>query len=125
MDGRTAKRLLQVAERCLTDPPSRELDGVIYCALHELEDINDLSSRRFIVARLTGEVLVEEHRGAAVGWFSAPYYTTDKEAARTLFPNHVDIVPDNLSVACAAALRARVAANASPPHLPSVFREEM
>ena len=77
MDGHTAKRLLQVAERCLTDPPSRELDGVIYCALHELEDINDLSSRRFVVARVTGDVLVEEHRGAAVGWFSAPQYTTD------------------------------------------------
>jgi hypothetical protein len=125
MDGRTAKRLMQVAERCLTDTPSRELDGVIYCAVHELEDINDLSSERFIVARHTGEVLVEDHRGAAVGWFSAPHYTTDKEAARTLFPNHVDIVPDNLSVACAAALRLRVAANEPAPQLPSVFRDEM
>ena len=113
-------RLLVVAERCLIEFPSRELDGEIYCALHGLTDFNDLSTPNLRDANSTGHILVEQHRGVDVGWFKAPAYTENKEDCSTLFPRHVDIVPDNLSVACAAALRARVDAQASPPQMPVV-----
>jgi hypothetical protein len=117
-------KLLAIAEQCIEEYPSRELDGEIYCALHGLGDFNDLTTPELRDANAKGEVLVEQHRGVDIGWFIAPRYTTDKEACRSLFPNHVDIIPDNLSVACAAALRARVDAKAPPPAVDMVRLKE-
>lgn len=125
MDGNHARRLLKIAQQCLEDRPSRTLDGIIYCAVYGLEDLNDLSHPKFEVARATGEVLVGSGRGFAMRWFSAPRYTTEKEAARALFPHHVDILPDNLPFACAAALRVRVAVGAPTPVLPSAIHDKL
>jgi hypothetical protein len=118
MDRTHARRLLKVAEKCLGEPPSRELDGIIYCALFELDDLNDLSNAPCQRSRSTGEVLVQAHKGFAAAWIRAPYYTSNKEDAHTLYPHHADIVPDNLSSACATALRARVAIGAPTPGFP-------
>jgi hypothetical protein len=125
MDRTHARRLLKVAEKCLGEPPSRELDGIIYCALFELEDLNDLSNARHHGSRSTGEVLVQANKGFSAAWFRVPCYTSNKDDARTLYPTHVDIVPDNLSSACATALRARVAIGAPTPVFLSVVRDNI
>ena len=59
-DGKVA--LVALAGRCLREPASRRLDGEIYCALHNIRDINDLSDRYLLEARENGEVLASATR---------------------------------------------------------------
>ena len=49
-----ADRLLALAERCLQEPASRQLDGEIYCAVHYIEDRNSLSMPNLWDAKLNG-----------------------------------------------------------------------
>ncbi|MEA2805628.1 MAG: hypothetical protein QOE49_5723 [Rhodospirillaceae bacterium] len=44
--------LVALAGRCLREPASRRLDGEIYCALHNIKDINDLSDHNRLEAKM-------------------------------------------------------------------------
>jgi hypothetical protein len=50
--------LYSLGARCLSEPPSRRLDGEIYCAVHDVRDCNPLSSDQLLHAGENGEVLV-------------------------------------------------------------------
>jgi hypothetical protein len=53
-----ALRLIALAERCAHEPASRQLDGEIYCAVHNIEDINLFSDDNLWEAKRNGQVLV-------------------------------------------------------------------
>lgn len=117
----SASRLLALAERCLSEPPSRHLDGEIYCAVHHIEDVNDLSSDTLRQAWQRGQVLVEHHRGAEIGWIEAPPFTEELRYAETLLPDGVATVCRDARRACATALNVRALVDAAPPPVCDVF----
>jgi len=115
------ERLLRLAEACLTERPSRRLDGEIYCALHCIDDLNSVDNERLIDARLNGEVLVRGHRGLSVGWIEAPPFTTDLRYAEALLPEGVRTILRVPIEVCSAALHARAKCDAPAPRVSDLF----
>ena len=113
--------LPELAVRCLQEPASRELDGEIYCALHNIEDVNDLSSHNLLEARSNGEVLVEHRRGGGIGWIQAPPFTAELRYAESLLPDGVATICRDPRRVCAAALNARALLQAPPPAISNIF----
>jgi hypothetical protein len=108
--------LRELAHKCLNEPPSRRLDGEIYCAIHNIEDANLLITPGLVEAKEAGEVLVEHRPGAGLAWVEAPPFTTQLKYAESLLPDGLLTIHRNASVVCATALLARVLAN--EPALP-------
>src|SRR5262245_29474082 len=104
--------LAALADRCLIEAPSRGLDVEIYCALHGIEDGNELASPALIEARAKGEVLVVEP--GLWGWVEVPPFTSELKYARSLLPDGVYTISSDPRVVCAAALRALALTNAPP-----------
>lgn len=113
--------LMDLALRCLREPASRALDGEIYCAIHNIEDVNDLSNHNLQEARCNGEVLVEHLRGAGIGWIQAPPFTSDLRYAETLLPDGLRTVCREPRRVCATALRARALMNVAPLTVSTIF----
>jgi hypothetical protein len=113
--------LVALVERCLREPPSRRLDGEIYCALHNVRDLNDLSTDNLLQAWTNGNVLVEYCRGAKIGWVEAPPFTGELKYAETLLPEGVTTICKDPRRVCATALNARALTGAPPLHLSNIF----
>jgi hypothetical protein len=77
-----ALRLIALAERCAHEPASRQLDGEIYCAVHNIEDINLFSDDNLWEAKRNGQVLVLHHGE----WVEAPSFTQERKYAEMLLP---------------------------------------
>ena len=118
-DRSSMTQLAELAERCLREPASRGLDGAIYCAVHNIEDMNDLSNDNLLQARDSGEVLVEDHRG--IGWVEAPPFTAELKYAETLLPDGVVTICRDPRRLCATALVVRALTGAPPPRVSGVF----
>ena len=116
-----ASRLLALAERCLQEPASRQLDGEIYCAVHYIEDLNSLSMPNLWDAKLSGQVLVRYRQGRAVGWIEAPPFTLERRFAETLLPDGLVTICRDARFVCAAALRSRALTKAPAPALSNTF----
>ncbi len=113
--------LVALAGRCLREPASRRLDGEIYCALHNIEDINDLSDHNLVEARENGWVLVEHQHGAGRGWIEAPPFTAELQYAETLVPEGLATIARDPRIVCATALHARALTSAPAPRVSSIF----
>jgi hypothetical protein len=113
--------LVALAGRCLREPASRRLDGEIYCALHNIEDINDLSDHKLREARENGEVLVEHPHGAGCGWIQAPPFTAELRYAEALVPEGLATIARDPRIICATALHARALMSAPAPRVSSIF----
>jgi hypothetical protein len=108
--------LAALADRCLAEAPSRALDVEIYCALHGIEDGNDLASPALIEARAKGDVLIVEP--GLWDWVEVPPFTGDLKYAKSLLPEGVYTISSDPRIVCAAALRALALTEAPPlPHL--------
>ena len=108
--------LAMLANRCLLEPPSRALDVDIYCALHGIEDGNDLASPALVEARAKGDVLIVEP--GLHGWVEAPPFTEQLKYAKSLLPDGLYTISSDARIVCAAALRALALTDAPPlPHL--------
>jgi hypothetical protein len=109
-------RMAVLADRCLTEPPSRALDVEIYCAIHGIEDGNTLASPALVEARAKGDVLIVEP--GMHGWVEVPPFTAELKYARSLLPDGLYTVSSEPRIVCATALHALVITNAPPlPHL--------
>src|SRR5260370_29123519 len=113
--------LVALAGRCLREPASRRLDGEIYCALHNIEDINDLSDHNLVEARENGWVLVEHQHGAGRGWIEAPPFTAELQYAETLVPEGLATIARDPRIVWAAALHAPARTSAPAPRGSSIF----
>ena len=113
--------LVALAGRCLREPASRCLDGEIYCALHNIEDINDLSDPKLVAARENGEVLVDHRHGAGCEWIQAPPFTEELRYAETLVPEGLATIARDPRIVCATALHARALTGAPAPRLSNVL----
>ena len=108
--------LAALADRCHTEAPSRALDVEIYCALHGIEDGNELASPALIEARAKGDVLIVEP--GLWGWVEVPPFTGVLKYAKSLLPEGVYTISSDPRIVCAAALRALALSNAPPlPYL--------
>jgi hypothetical protein len=101
-----------LAARCLTEAPSRALDVEIYCAIHGIEDGNDLASPALIEARAKGDVLIVEP--GLWGWVEVPPFTGELKYAKSLLPDGLYTISSDPRIVCAAALRALALSNAPP-----------
>ena len=115
------RSLVALAGRCLREPASRRLDGEIYCALHKIRDINDVSNHRLMAARENGEVLVDHGRGAGRGWIQAPPFTEELRYAETLVPDGLATIARDPRIVCATALHARALTSEAGPRISNVF----
>jgi hypothetical protein len=115
------RSLVALAGRCLREPASRRLDGEIYCALHNVRDINDLSDHKLMEARENGEVLVEHRHGAGRGWMQAPPFTAELQYAETLVPEGPATIARDPRIVCATALSARAFTSAPAPRVSNIF----
>ena len=77
-----------LADRCLAEAPSRALDVEIYCALHGIEDGNDLASPALVEARAKGDVLIVEP--GLQGWVEVPPFTGELKYAKSLLPDGLE-----------------------------------
>ena len=109
--------LYGLGRRCLREPPSRRLDGEIYCALHNIIDRNPLINDQLLQAREDGEVLVE-HCPGGLAWIEVPPFTAELKFAESLLPEGLFTFYRDAQRVCATALQARALANEPP--LPSV-----
>jgi hypothetical protein len=109
MDPRT---LATLADRCLTEAPSRALDVEIYCAIHGIDDGNDLASPALVEARAKGDVLIVEP--GLWGWVEVPPFTGVLKYAKSLLPDGLYTISSDPRIVCAAALRALALSNAPP-----------
>ena len=109
MDPRT---LATLADRCLTEAPSRALDVEIYCAIHGIDDGNDLASPALVEARAKGDVLIVEP--GLWGWVEVPPFTGVLKYAKSLLPDGLHTISSDPRIVCAAALRALALSNAPP-----------
>ena len=114
---RTGPRTLAaLADRCLAEAPSRALDVEIYCALHGIEDGNDLASPALVEARAKGDVLIVEP--GLQGWVEVPPFTGELKYAKSLLPDGLYTISSDPRIVCAAALRALALTDAPPmPYL--------
>jgi hypothetical protein len=115
------RSLVALADRCLREPASRRLDGEIYCALHNIEDINDLSDHKLMEARDNGWVLLEYQHGAGRGWIEAPPFTAELQYAETLVPEGLATIARDPRIVCATALHVRTLTSAPAPQVSSIF----
>ncbi len=114
--GTTRATLATLANRCLLEAPSRALDVEIYCAIHGIEDGNDLGSPALIEARAKGDVLIVEP--GLHGWVEVPPFTEQLKYAKSLLPDGLYTISSEARIVCAAALRALALTDAPPlPHL--------
>lgn len=105
-----------LADRCLAEAPSRALDVEIYCALHGIEDGNDLASPALVEARAKGDVLIVEP--GLQGWVEVPPFTGELKYAKSLLPDGLYTISSDPRIVCAAALRALALTGAPPmPYL--------
>jgi hypothetical protein len=104
--------LATLANRCLAEAPSRALDVEIYCAIHGIEDGNELASPALIEARAKGDVLIVEP--GLWGWVEVPPFTGELKYAKSLLPDGVHTISPDPRIVCAAALRALALSNAPP-----------
>lgn len=110
--------LAELADRCLVEAPSRALDVEIYCALHGIEDGNDLASPALIEARAKGDALIVEPGLQGWGWVEVPPFTGELKYAKSLLPDGLYTISSEPRVVCAAALRALALTGAPPlPYL--------
>lgn len=108
--------LAALADRCLTEAPSRALDVEIYCVIHGIEDGNDLVSPALMEARAKGDVLIVEP--GLWGWVEVPPFTAELKYAKSLLPDGVYTISSDPRIVCAAALRALALTEAPPlPYL--------
>ena len=107
--------LHRLGRRCLEEPPSRRLDGEIYCALHGVADANLLFTEQLMAARESGMVLVEHCHGEGHGWVEVPPYTSHLTYAESLMPEGLSTFYRDPRWLCATALQARALANEPPP----------
>lgn len=105
-------RLASLADRCLAEAPSRALDVEIYCALHGIDDGNDLCSPALVEARAKGDVLIVEP--GLHGWVEVPPFTGELKYAKSLLPDGLYAISSESRIVCAAALRALAITNAPP-----------
>jgi hypothetical protein len=116
-----AVRLIALAKRCVQERASRRLDGEIYCAVHNIEDINALSNDNLWEAKRNGQVLVLHHGGHGIGWIEAPPFTWEGKYAEMLLPEGLATICKDPRFVCTVALRARALTNAPPLRTSSVF----
>ncbi len=108
--------LATLADRCLAEAPSRALDVEIYCAIHGIEDGNELASPALVEARAKGDVLIVEP--GLWGWVEVPPFTGVLMYAKSLLPDGVYTISSDPRIVCSAALRALALTNAPPlPYL--------
>ena len=108
--------LAALAARCLREEPSRALDVEIYCAIHEIEDGNDLASPALVEARAKGDVLIVEP--GLHSWVEVPPFTGVLKYAKSLVPDGLHTISSEPRIVCAAALRALAITGAPPlPYL--------
>lgn len=108
--------LTALAHRCLAEAPSRALDAEIYCAIHGIEDGNDLASPALAEARAKGDVLIVEP--GLWDWVEVPPFTGELKYAKSLLPDGIYTISADPRIVCAAALRALALSNAPPlPYL--------
>ncbi|MPZ33957.1 MAG: hypothetical protein GEV13_23700 [Rhodospirillales bacterium] len=108
--------LAALADRCLAEAPSRALDVEIYCALHGIEDGNDLGSPALAEARAKGDVLIVEP--GLQGWVEVPPFTGELKYAKSLLPDGLCTISSEPRIVCAAALHALAITDAPPlPYL--------
>ena len=112
--------LVALAGRCLREPASRRLDGEIYCALHNIRDINDLSDRYLLEARENGEVLVEHQRGAPRMDTGAAFHRGAALCRNARARGSGTIAQDPRRV-CETALNARALTSAPPLRISNIF----
>jgi len=118
--ARTRQLLIDLARRCLAEPASRAMDAEIYCAIHDIDDGNDLASPSLRAARCNGEVLVPDARWP--DWVETPPFSTDLRYAASLMPDGLYLISRDPRVACATALSARALAGTPPIPQVSVCR---
>lgn len=104
--------LAELADRCLAEAPSRALDVEIYCAIHGIEDGNDLASPALAEARARGEALIVEP--ARQGWVEVPPFTGDIKYAKSLLPDGLYTISPDPRIVCATALWALAITEAPP-----------
>ena len=108
--------LAALADRCLAEAPSRALDVEIYCAIHGIEDGNDLCSPALVEARAKGDVLIVEP--GLQGWVEVPPFTGELKYAKSLLPDGLHTISSEPRIVCAAALHALAITDAPPlPYL--------
>jgi len=108
--------LAVLADRCLAEAPSRALDVEIYCAIHGIDDGNDLASPALVEARAKGDVLIVEP--GLHGWVEVPPFTGELKYAKSLLPDGLHTISPEPRIVCAAALHALAITDAPPlPHL--------
>lgn len=108
--------LTALADRCLIEAPSRALDVEIYCAIHGIEDGNDLASPALVEARAKGDALIIEP--GMWGWVEVPPFTAELKYAKSLLPDGLYTISSDPRIVCAAALRALALTEAPPlPYL--------
>jgi hypothetical protein len=108
--------LATLADRCLSEAPSRALDVEIYCAIHGIDDGNDLASPALVEARAKGDVLIVEP--GLHGWVEVPPFTEELKYAKSLLPDGLHTISSEARMVCAAALHALALTNAPPlPYL--------
>lgn len=108
--------LASLADRCLAEAPSRALDAEIYCAIHGIQDGNDLASPALAEARAKGDVLIVEP--GLWGWVEVPPFTGELKYAKSLLPDGIYTISADAQIVCAAALRALALSDAPPlPYL--------
>lgn len=111
-----ASALAELADRCLAEAPSRALDVEIYCAIHGIEDGNELVSPALVEARAKGDVLIVEP--GLADWVEVPPFTGVLKYAKSLLPDGVYTISSDPRIVCAAALRALALTDAPPlPYL--------
>jgi hypothetical protein len=114
--GTSQATLATLADRCLREASSRALDVEIYCAIHGIEDGNDLGSPALVEARAKGDVLIVEP--GMHGWVEVPPFTGQLKYAKSLLPDGLYTISSEARIVCAAALRALALTEAPPlPHL--------
>ena len=106
--------LYGLGDRCLREPASRRLDGEIYCTLHNVKDFNPLLNDGLLLARESGEVLVQHCSGAGLSWIEVPPFTAELEYAESLMPEGLVTFFRDARRVCATALQARALANEPP-----------
>ena len=104
--------LIALANRCLREDASRELDASIYCAILGLKGACKESSVLFDQARARGRVFLSTE----ARWLDAPPYTADIGMAKTLVPMGLGTISPEARIVCATALFA-IAILDEPPVL--------
>jgi hypothetical protein len=115
-------RLHRLAQRCLTELPSRALDCDIYCAYHNIVDANDLRFEAMVDAHRQGQVLLPGGSGEDEGWVETPPFSSDRRYAEMLMPDGLSTICRQPLWVCATALKARALLQSPPAELTGGLR---